>query len=273
MYREAGAIYPEKPQAALSAGVLLANGGQTDSAIVYFARAADAADRAGMSEERNQATHNLAAMLQRAERHQEAAAALEKYLGWVPEDKDAKRALAVSYAPSGARRRRAAWRGEVGDSPAATPEDAIRTAINLYDDKKYADATQAFERVLAAAPYSRDAVYRLAASYQALEDGPTLIAAARKLLEIEPMNPEALRLLVAGYQLTKQADQAVEPAKQLVGLATGVAVERFTTGRSAETVSGKPIAPAPVALTFEFVDSASTVVATEAVAVPALKRD
>jgi tetratricopeptide (TPR) repeat protein len=284
LFREAAAIYPEKPEPLMSAGVVFANGGQTDSAIVYFERAAAAAERAGMTEERNQATHNLAAMLQRAERHQEAASALEKYLAWVPGDADAKRALAGSYRALGRKDDAKALDGELGTrDTAATAEDVMRTAVNFYEDKKYAEAAQAFERALAAAPYSRDAIFGLAACYQALEDGAKLLQAAQKLVAIEPLNPDALSLLASGYRRAKQPDQAVETAKQLVGLQASLAVQSFTTtadsatltatatGRAAETARGKAVPPGAVVLVFEFVDSAGKVAASEEATIPALK--
>ncbi|MGH7515488.1 MAG: tetratricopeptide repeat protein [Gemmatimonadales bacterium] len=285
LFQQAAAVFPEKPQPMLSAGVVFANGGQTDSAIVWFERAAAVAERGDFTEERNRATYNLAAMLQRAERHQEAAAALEKYLTWFPEDENAKRALAVSYRATGRTEEARALEGQVGASDDATPEDAMRIAINLYEEKRYTEAAEAFERARAASPYSRDAVFGLAACYDALDDGPKVVETARQLLEIEPLSADALRLLGAGYKLTKQPDQAMEAAKQLVGLVTGVAIEQFTisadsatltatgTGRAAETVTGKRVPPAATELVFEFVDSTSHVVASEEVLVPALKRD
>jgi tetratricopeptide (TPR) repeat protein len=283
LFQEAAAIYPEKPQAALSAGVILANGGQTDSAIVYFERAAAAAERANLVEERNQATRNLAAMLQRAERHQEAAAALERYLEWQPDDEEVKRGLAFSYRALGRTDEARALEGQLGAAPTATSEDALHAAVNLYQEHKYAEAAEAFERVRAAAPYSREALLGLAASYQELNDGPKLVEAAGKLVEREPLSVDALRLLGVGYQLTKQSDQAVETAKRLVGMVTSVAVQRFTasadsatftataTGRAAETIAGKPIPPAATALVFEFVDSQGNVVFAEDVQIPPLK--
>ena len=285
LFQQAAAIFPEKPQGMLSAGVIFANRGQTDSAIICFERAATAAERGDFTRERNQATYNLAAMLQGAGRHAEAAAALEKYLTWIPDDDNAKRALAVSYRATGRTEKARALEGEVEASDDATPEDAMRIAVNLYEEKKYAEAAAAFERARTASPRNRDVILGLAACYQALEDGPKLIESARTLVEIEPLSPDALRLLGAGYKLTRQPDRAVEAAKQLVGLVTALAVGQFTTnadsasltatasGRAAETVAGKPLPPAAMELVVEFFDSAGTVVASKEILVPALKPD
>jgi tetratricopeptide (TPR) repeat protein len=285
LFQQAAAIYPEKPQALLSAGVILANGGQTDSAIVYFGRAAAAAERDSLAEERNQATRNLAVMLQRAERHQEAAAALERYLGWQADDEEAKRALAFSYRALGRNDEAAALESRLKTSLSATTEDAIRAGLNFYGEKKYAEAAQAFERARSASPHSRDVLLGLAASYQELSDGPRLVETAGRLVELEPLSADALRLLGVGFQLTKQPDQALEAAKRLVGLVTSVAVHQFTTssdsatltatttGRAAETAAGKRIPPVATALVFDFIDSTGNVVASQDVEIPALGPD
>ena len=57
-----------------------------------------------------------------------------------------------------------------------------------------------------------------------------------------------------------------EPIYQLGATLTGKA-----TGRAAQTANGKPIPPAAVNLLFEFVDERGAVVASQPVAMPALK--
>jgi hypothetical protein len=51
----------------------------------------------------------------------------------------------------------------------------------------------------------------------------------------------------------------------------GADLAATATGRDAQTPSGKPIAPAPVSLVFEFLDAGGGVVATQEAQVPALK--
>jgi tetratricopeptide (TPR) repeat protein len=285
LFRQAAAIFPEQPQAALNAGVVFANGGRPDSAAVYFARAAAAAERRGLAEERKQATYNLAAMLQRTGRHQQAAAELERYLAWEPGDENAKRALAVSYRGAGRTEEARTLEVEVGASPAAAPDDAVRAAVNLYEEEKYAEAAEAFRRALADAPFNRDAVYGLAVTYQALEDGPKLVETAVRLVAIEPLNPDAFRLLGSGYRQTKQTRELLDAATHLVVMPSSVAVQDFVTaadsvsltatatGRAAQTAAGKPLPPEEVTVVFEFVDSLGNVVASREVLIPALKRE
>ena len=101
LYRQANSIYRDKPLAFLNAGVIFANAGQTDSAIVYFQKASEIAEQTNSVEDRNLATRNWGALLQRAGRHKEAMPVLEKYVGWVPKDVEVKRALATSYRATG----------------------------------------------------------------------------------------------------------------------------------------------------------------------------
>src|SRR6185295_6934909 len=91
----------DKPQAYSAAAVVFANTKMDDSAIVYLQKAVEVATAANMAPERNQATFNLAAVLQRANRNDEAVAAMERYLGWVPNDIEAKTALAKLYRATG----------------------------------------------------------------------------------------------------------------------------------------------------------------------------
>lgn len=287
LFRQANSIYRDKPNSYLSGGVIFANAGQTDSAIVYWRQAADIAERANSVEDRNTATRNLAAMYQRANRHQEAIPLLEKYLTWVPNDVEVKRALASSYRATGQNDKAQALEKEVGPGPAGQPgagaASAMNTAVELYNAKKYGEAAKAFEQVLATEPYNRDALYGLANAYLGLKSWPKLDTTATRLVAIEPMNEEALRMLATAQRMTKKEAKANKTAIQVLSLPVTVAVKQFTptatsasiagtaTGREAQNAQGKPIAATPVTLVFEFLDAKGAVIAPQEVAIGALK--
>lgn len=289
LFRQASTIYRDKPAAYLSAGVIFANAGKTDSAIVYWQKAAEVAERANAVEDRNTATRNLAAMYQRANRHQEAIPLLEKYLTWVPNDVEVKRALAISYRATGQNDKALALEKEVGPGPAAPGQpgagaaNAMNAAVEFYNAKKYDEASKAFEEVLTAEPYNRDALYGLANASLGLKNWPKLEAAATRLAAIEPMNDEVLRLLVTGQRGAKKEAQANKTAIRVLSLPVTVAVKQFAptatsatitgtaTGREVHTTQGKPVAPTPVTLVFEFLDAKGTVLAPQEVQIPALK--
>lgn len=290
LYRQANTIYRDKPLALLNAGVIYANANQADSAIIYFQKASQVAERTNAVEDRNAATRNWGALLQRAGRHQEAIPILEKYVAWVPKDVEVKRALASSYRTTGQNDKAKAIEDEVGAAPAAAGGPAARSpaadkmsaAVALYNEKKYAEAAAAFEEVLAAEPFNRDALYGLANAYVGLKS-PKLADAAARLVAIEPVNDEAVRLLANGQRMAKKEALANKTAIRLLGMPTTVKVTQFAptndgatitgtaTGREGETAQGKPLVPKAITLVFEFLDSKGAVIANQEVAVPALK--
>jgi tetratricopeptide (TPR) repeat protein len=291
LFRQANIIYRDKPAAYLNTGVIFANTGQTDSAIVSWQKAAEIAESTNAVEDRNTATRNLGAMFQRANRHKDAVPVLEKYLTWAPNDVEVKRALASSYRATGQNDEAEALEREVGvASPSVGPASAaggaaspMNTAIALYNAKKYDQAAAAFEQVVATEPHNRDALFGLANSYIGLKNGPKLAATAARLVAIEPMNQEVVRMLATGQRLAKKEALANKTAIQALAMPITVSVSQFAptaagatisgtaTGREGQTATGKPVAPAPMTLIFEFLDPKGMVVANQEVQIPALK--
>jgi tetratricopeptide (TPR) repeat protein len=289
LFRQASTIYRDKPAAYLNAGVIFANTGQTDSAIVYWEKAAEIAERINAVEDRNLATRNLGAMYQKAGRHEDAVRVLEKYLTWMPKDAEVKRALVISYRATGQNDKAAALEKEVGaapqaaGSPAASNAGAMNAAIELYNAKKYDQAAAAFEQIVAKEPYNRDALFGLANSYIGLKNGPKLAEAAGRLAQIEPMNDEVVRMLANGLRMAKKEAQANKTAIRVLSMPVTVSVTQFAptaagasitgtaTGREAQTPQGKPVKPAPMTLAFEFLDATGKVVANQEVQIQALK--
>jgi tetratricopeptide (TPR) repeat protein len=287
LYRQANTIYRDKPLAFLNAGVIFANAKQADSAIFYFQKASEVAEQTNSVEDRNLATRNWGALLQRSGKHEEAIPVLEKYVGWMPKDVEVKRALAVSYRATGLNDKAKAIEEEVGAAPAGPAAAGgagaqMNAAIALYNAKKYGEAATAFEQVLAAEPYNRDALYGLANAYIGLKS-PKLADAAGRLVAIEPLNDDAVRMLANGQRMTKKEAQANRTAIQLISMPTTIKVTQFApasdaatiagtaTGRQAETAQGKPVPPKPYTLVFEFLDDKGAVLANQEIQVPALK--
>lgn len=294
LLRQANMIYRDKPQAYSAAGVIFANQKATDSAIVYLKQAADIAAASNLTEDRNFATYNLAAMYQRANRNEEAIAALERFTEWVPTDVEAKKALAGLYRSTGKTEKAKALEqellamGATSDATGAAAvgaEDISNIGVNLYNEKKYAEAAAAFEKALAAEPYNRDVLSNLSNTYLALKDGPKLLAAADKLVAIEPMSETALKLQREGNRQSGKINRAVKLAEAVLALPIDVKVTDLAvtgdrakltataTGRQAQTPTGKAIAPVPVVLVFEFLDAKGTPVATQEAQIPALTAD
>jgi tetratricopeptide (TPR) repeat protein len=292
LYRQAEAVYHGSPITDYQLAAIMNEKGQTDSAAVYFGKAAAAPVTPGDTTElnvRNRSAFNQGAILLNAKKYDGAAAAFERYLGWVPNDNEAKRGLAVSYRGLGQAEKAQAVEKDLvnaGGAPgaaAAPSQDLMSAGVNLYNDKKYTEAAAAFQKAVDAEPYNRDALSNLSNTYLALKDGPKLLATATKLVAIEPMSENALKLQGEGYKESSKVDSAVKTAERVLALPVDLKVTEFTptgngatltmtaTGRAAQTASGKPIPAAPVGLVVEFLDAKGGVAATQEAQIPALK--
>ena len=219
-------------------------------------------------------------------------AAFERYLSWQPNDVEAKRGLAAAYRGSGKTDKAQALEQELvasgaaganGQAGGAGAQDLMSVGVNLYNDKKYAEAAQAFEQVVTAEPRNRDALYNLANTYLAMKDGAKLLTTAERLAAIEPLNETTLKLVGEGYKQTSKVDEAVKTAEKVLALPVDIRVSDFTptgngatwtataTGRSAQTATGKAIPPVGVAITVEFLDANGGVVASQDAQVPVLE--
>ena len=296
LYRQAGVVYRKSPIAYYQAAAIFNEQGATDSAAAYYGKAVEASATVSDTIEqkiRNRSAFNRGALLLNAQKHAEAAAAFEQYLKWVPSDVEAKRGLAAAYRGQGQADKAQALEQEIvaaggSSAPGGAPgggagtADLMNVGVNLYNDKKYAEAAEAFAKVAQAEPYNRDALFNLSNTYLALKDGTKLLATAQKLSALEPLNENSLKLVGEGYKQAKQVDEAVKVAEKVLALPVDIRVTDFSTGanaanwtatatgREAQTPTGKAIPPAPVAITVEFLDAKGTVVGSQDVQVPAL---
>ena len=77
----------------------------------------------------------------------------------------------------------------------------MNVGVNAYNDKKYAEAAEAFEKVVARrSPTTATRCSISANTYLAMKDGPKLLATAPELVAIEPMNENSLKLVGEGYK-------------------------------------------------------------------------
>jgi tetratricopeptide (TPR) repeat protein len=305
-YREAGKLdsamallrtvisfQPDNPNANYELAVIHYNQKNFDSAAVNFQRAVAAVEVRAATDStyaafRNQALFNLAAVYQNAGKHQEAIEALRKYLGFNPTDDDARRALANSFRVTGmpdsakAIEQTITSQPSAGGGATAGEAGAFNRGIDAFNAKNYEEAAGAFQEYLATNPRSREALYNLASTYYAMSNADSLISIGQRLVALDPLNDNNLRLLAGGYQIKKNQDQMIKYALlitelpvnvEVSGFQTGAASATWTgtaTGRGARNSSDQPIAPAPMTLVFEFLDASGNVVATQEVAVKAL---
>jgi len=290
LYRQAGAIYRGSPISFYQTAAIMNDKGQPDSAAYYFGQAAAVASTDTTDiKYRNRSTFNQGALLLNGKKYDQAVVVFERYLKWVPTDIEGKRGLAAAYRGSGKIEQAQALEKELvaaGGAPsaasAAASQDLMSVGVNAYNDKKFADAAAAFEKLVAAEPNNRDALYNLSNTYLAMKDGPKLAATAAKLVAIEPLSETALKLQGEGYKQSAKVDDAVKTAEQVLALPADVKASDFgatgsganltltATGRAAQTAAGKPIPAVAIPIVVEFLGGTGTVVATQEAQVPAL---
>ena len=295
LYRLAGVAYHGSAIPYYQTAAILNDKKQPDSAAYYFGLAAAAAGNPSDTTElkyRNRSAFNQGALLLNGKKYDQAAVVFEQYLKWVPNDNEAKRGLAAAYRGQGKVDQAQALEKELvaaggaaggaGAAPGAASQDLMTAGVNAYHDKKYADAAAAFEKLVAAEPYNRDALSNLSNTYLAMKDGAKLAGVAGRLVAIEPLSENALKLQGEGYKTSAKVDDAVKTAELVLALPADVKASDFAatgagatltlsaTGRAAQTPSGKPIAPAPIPIVVEFLDASGGVVASQEAQIPQL---
>ena len=140
----------------------------------------------------------------------------------------------------------------------------------------YQLAAQAFEAGLTRDPLNRDGLFNLTSSYFAMHQADKMLPVAQRLVAVDPMNRNAVRMLAQAWQLKKRGDSAlfyVTISDSL--LPVDVSVGSFGPTDQGATISGivtnyHAKASVPLKLVFEFLNKSGTVVTTATAAIPAI---
>ena len=295
-YRAANHIYQDPPLAYMNMADIFASTNQTDSALVYFGRAAQTQPTdPALIKLRNQALFNYGVLLLNGGKVEEAIAAMRQYLTLQPDDLVAKKGLAQALRAAGmadsaqvVERELIAGAGE-GPGGAAGAEDALsdadlfELATRQYNDKNYSEAANSYGRLLQRNPNHRDALYAQANSFLALQQGSGLIGAAQKLVALDPLGDFNYQLLAQGYKFEKNQDKLVETIIAEYALTVDLQFGEFevspdeaiftakAVGREARDANNKIIPPRPLTITMEFLARDGSVVATQEASISVLK--
>lgn len=290
LYRRANHAFRLLPHAFMNLGVIYANESANDSAAVYFEKAVSATEGdSTMVEERKALLLNLGAINQRLGNYRAAVNAFGIYARENPEDTEVLRHMASSYRSLEMPDSAAALEARLLQSLSAMDldnldaNDLLAVGVGFFEAQTYDRAADAFRRVVAQNPYDRDGLYNLANTYLAMENWEQLASTAEALRGFEPMNEDVLKLHgQALRELRRPQADVMRVAEELVGLPFNVEITRVSytaaearvvgaaVGREALNPAGRPIPPAPVTLTFEFLDILGNVIGTAEAAVPAL---
>ena len=142
--------------------------------------------------------------------------------------------------------------------------------------QNYSLAAQAFEAGLAHNGQSRDGLFNLANAYLALRQPDKMLPVAQRLVAIDPMNRNSVRLVAQAWALKSRSDSALHYVTLSDSLLpVDVTVASFAPGEQNASLGGliadyHNSPSTPLTLTFEFLDASAKVVATQTVDVPAI---
>jgi tetratricopeptide (TPR) repeat protein len=101
------------------------------------------------------------------------------------------------------------YEGLVANPAGYEYQDLLNSAVNAARTNRNADAARLFEGTLAQNPWNRDALFNLAVTYLALGQDEKVPPVVRKLVVVDPANPENYNLGAKAYlDLAKAAQTA-----------------------------------------------------------------
>lgn len=191
------------------------NRNQTDSAVHYFnltVASAQGDTSATVVKMRRDAMYAVAVLrtnavatvpeAQRPAEYAKVATLWRAVIADNPDNVNAKSALASALAATGDTQAIAGLYAEMLANPAKYQDwQLFEAGVGAARAKQPADAIKLFEAGLAQNPYFRDGLFNVATTYAQLKDGDRTIAAARRLIAVDPSNPNNYRLLARGHQL------------------------------------------------------------------------
>lgn len=310
----ADAIYAGAPEARVNLGIIYTNRGEFERALDYYEGALEILQgpevqyltperRADWAEQEGVVLFNMAEVLRRLDRGDEALELYRTYLSDNPGDATAQVQLGMLLldvqgdAPQAQAEAQRLFESAL-ENPDLDPEDYSRIGIGLFNAGRFDAAARAFERAVAANPYFREAVFNLSQSLLAhaneLEDtapeeyiatNERLVAVAEQLLELDPFYRTGYATLATGYRALADAtegatsqrwrDELVSVLQRYEALPFNVSdVTLTSTGAGSIALTGQleninVAAGTPIRLQFSLIDPSGTAVATREVSVPA----
>jgi len=286
--REANIVARYYPQGYYNLAATFANMKpmQPDSAIYYFKLAADkSTGDPALAPMLKGSIQNAAYMYQAMGDNANAVIYFKKYLTIDPNDNDVKRALASTLRLTGNTADAVELENQLMAAGTLNNSEISSVAVRMFNDKDYAGAAAAFKKILETDPFDHDALSNLANSYLALFDGKNLLDASQRLMTVDPLGKNNVKLLANGYRLVADTTKWLEVVTQLQAMTVEVAISSVllrkdgmkiigtAIGSEGRNANDKIIPPTPITLVFEFYDAKGAIVTTQEVAIPALAPD
>lgn len=208
-----------------------------------------------------------------------SAEMFQAYLAVNPSDAEAQSGLGKARAFAGdTAAATAMYASMLADPSKYNPIELVNSAVGAANAGRPADAVRLTEAALQSNPYMRDGLFILGTVAVQAEQFDKVIPAAKRLIELDPSNPDNYSLLAAGYQgmlegtedrKLQQAytDSMVRTAQRAQSMPVRVSFTDFLQPSATERVINGSVenlgqTPASYVLKMEFLDAAGNVVAT-----------
>ena len=250
-YREYLTLYPNDAEVLASLGSVLMQTGQRDSAFALYKQIIGRADSVG----------GLALF----------RAGVEIFQG-APQEPD-------TGAPAASCRTEARANRLTPARIRARCDSVITRIVREHEkmaNEAYRLSAQAFEAGVRMNPYFRDGLFNLVNAYLVLNDSAAMLAPAQRLIGVDPMNRQSLRLLAFAHQRLGHVDSTLHYLRKADStLVADVTITQFDPGEQDVTLKGivanlRTTPTPPMKLVFELLSAKGEVVATQAVEVPAV---
>ena len=165
--------------------------------------------------------------------------------------------------------------------PALTPArirvrcDSVKTRMmtdfNNVARDAYRLSSQAFEAGVRLNPFYRDALFNLVNTYLVLNDSAKMLPVAQKLVTVDPMNRQSLRLLAFAHQRMGNVDSTLAYLRLADStLVADVSITLFETDSAGAQMKGivqnlRTTPTPPLQLEFQFLNTKGDVVTTQTV--------
>ncbi len=199
------------------------------------------------------------------------------YVGAFPDDHPAAKQLISYYAATGDHAALNATIDELTGSSDVAEADLIQTGLDLLNSGASQGAARILGAVTTRNPYSRDGLLLQARALYRLRDEQALMDAARRLLEIDPLNQQSVLIMAGAWEVADQRDSTNKYARLAnAGIGWQVTVSQFLPSEGSTVLNGSVsnitnAARPATSLVFEFLDSAGAVIGSATAAVPGLQ--
>ncbi|MEN8374433.1 MAG: tetratricopeptide repeat protein [Gemmatimonadota bacterium] len=178
-YRGADKVFQGRPEAKLNLGTMLAAEGEDEESVTFFQGALEIMDgpegeklreanEEAFDNNRRVAVFNMAQVLARSDRGEEAVQAYRDYLEINPEDMTALGNLGVVLGQLGQTDEVAELYAGALERDDLSGDEYFRLGVGLFGAERYEEARTAFAKSLDKNPHSRDTRYNMANSVYAL---------------------------------------------------------------------------------------------------------